>query len=74
MTTSVELILDNNIYFIDIRHIVDKDGNLSYICELYGITISTFPYREKFDGRTQDEALGKIAKALRIAINKLLEY
>lgn len=74
MQTIVELIVDNNKYKVKIYYLVDELGDLKYRCELEGITISTFSYRTKYEGNTQDEALKKIAFELRRALNALLEY
>lgn len=73
MPMTVELLLDNTKYFVQLEYIVDQDGNLQYKCNLEGNTISTFPYRQDYIGNTQDEALKKIAKRLRQALNELME-
>ena len=73
MPMIVELLLDDAKYYVKLYHIVDSEGNLQYKCNLEGSTISTFPYREDCIGSTQDEALQKISKRLRKAINDLME-
>jgi hypothetical protein len=74
MPTIVELIIDNNKYPVKVYHLVNEKGDLKYKCELEGSTISTFHYRDNYEGVTLDEALQKIAKELRRAINALLEF
>lgn len=73
MPTIVELLLDNTKYFVQVEYVVDQAGNLQYKCNLEGNMISTFPYRQDYIGDTQDEALKKIAKKLRQALNELME-
>lgn len=73
MPMIVELLLDDAKYFVKVNLVVDTEGNLQYHCTLEGTTISTFPYREDNIGSTQDEALQKIAKKLRKALNDLME-
>jgi len=69
----IELLLDQQPFEVKSLCIVDKEGSLFYKCELLGSPISTFAYWSKYEGKTQDEALGKLAFELRRALEELLE-
>ena len=69
----IDLTLDNQKFEIKSTCTVKKDGSVIFHCEYLGTTISTFDLHSKFEGETQDEALKKIAKELRRALEELLE-
>lgn len=68
------LTIDNQDYQTKVIRTINKDGSLYYKCELLGSSISTFVYNKNYDGKTLEEAIQKIAYALRKALDELSEY
>ena len=69
----IEIVVDNQIFEIKSVCNVKKDGSLTYACEIVNTSISTFNYRNSYEGQTQEESLKKIAFELRRALDELAE-
>lgn len=69
----LELQIDGGKYPVEIQMIVEMDGKVTYRSEYKGATISTFQNYKGYSAGSLEESIALIAKALRNAIQELLE-